>query len=138
MWMDTVDGGTCPASGSRPLLPTSGSPIMELGNPISALFSGGFDTRHPSVEPAFDVGTRVTYDSLVNLLREREIPPDLVLPLSSRSAGRQVFEKHARRGRSRRRRRKIVCTCSFFFSLFFFLFEEEGCWTRDTFRSLIG
>lgn len=124
MWMDTVDGGTCPASGSRLLLPTSGSPIMELGNPIPALFSGGFDTRHPSVEPAFDVGTRVTYDSLVNLLREREIP-DLVLPLSSRSAGRQVFEKHARRRRSRRRRSKIVCTCSFFFSLFFFFYSKK-------------
>lgn len=90
-----------------------------------------------TIERVFDVGTRVTYDSLVNLLlfRERErgyTPPDLVLPPSSHSAGRQVL-KHVRHDRGRRgRRRRIVSTCStFFFSplflLLFLIFETIPC-----------
>lgn len=71
-----------------------------------------------TIERVFDVGTRVTYDSLVNLLlfRERErgyTPPDLVLPLSSHSTG---VEACATRSRTERTEKK---DCFYLLDIFF-------------------
>lgn len=84
MWMDTVQQQWRHVSGKRkrtstprPLLPNTyfrepdyGWGDFPDGNAIRCSFRG-IDT---TIERVFDVGTRVTYDSLVNLLlfRERE------------------------------------------------------------------
>lgn len=125
MWMDTVQQQWRHVSGKRkrtstprPLLPNTyfrepdyGWGDSPDGNAIRCSFRG-IDT---TIERVFDVGTRVTYDSLVNLLllfREREREGE-----SSFESSPRLVLKHVRHDRGRRGRRRIVSTCSIFFLL---------------------